>query len=55
MWTMSELRNILYKAYKYALSILPQLAKFFSISFYNTGLYMGFGKFFLNIETTMYV
>ena len=52
---MSELRNILYKAYKYALSILPQRAKFFSISFYNTGFYMAFGKFLLNIETTIFV
>ena len=52
---MSELRNILYKAYKYALSILPQRAKFFSIPFCNKGLFMAFGKFLLNIETTMYV
>ena len=52
---MSELRYILYKAYKYALSILPQRAKFFSISWYNTGLYMAFGKFLLHIETAIYV
>ena len=51
MWTMSELRNILYKAYKYAVSILPQRAK----SFYNTGFNMAFGKFLLNIETTIFV
>ena len=50
-----EHHHIYYKAYKYALSILPQRAKFFSISFYNTGLYMAFGKFLLNIETTIYV
>ena len=52
---MSELQNILYNAYKYALSILPQRAKFFQYHYYNTGLYMAFGKFLLNIETTIYV
>ena len=47
--------RIMLQGIQVCLKHTPPASKFFSISFYNTVLYIDFGKFLLNIETIIYV